>query len=175
MSVKQLLFVSTWFQILWFVAVIGRESWQWLALIVVTLTWVASYFLSRFNLARCALIVILGVAVDSLNMAMGWFNFSSPTIPLWLLALWGIFSWYAFYLHPIVSRFPLSAVSMIGGGAGALSYLAGAKLGAVSFEMPTLPMIAILFVEWVVVVYLIMRVLGYESRTRSGGISGFNQ
>ncbi|NVD06372.1 DUF2878 domain-containing protein [Vibrio sp. JPW-9-11-11] len=174
MSVKQLIFVSTWFQILWFVAVLGRESWQWLALLLVTTTWVASYVAARFNLYRSGLILVIGVVVDYLNMSLGLFSFSSSFIPLWLIALWGIFAWYAFYLYPIVSRFPLWSVSMVGGVAGALSYLAGAKLGAVSFGLSTLPMLATLFVQWVAVIYLIVKVLGYESRFRDGGVSGIN-
>ena len=175
MSVKQLLLVSTWFQIIWLVAVVGNDNWQWLTVSLVTLTIVISYLYAGFHLFKPAIVVLLGITLDYLNLSVGLFEFDAPSFPLWLVGLWGIFAWYAFYLQSVLTRYPLYLVSLVGGIGGSLSYVAGANLGAVTFSLPLPYMFAILFLQWFAVVYVIMKVLGHENRDTNSNVFGVDE
>ncbi|GLR04042.1 hypothetical protein GCM10007906_16290 [Vibrio hyugaensis] len=59
-------------------------------------------------------------------------------------------------------RFPKNYVSVVGGIGGTASYFAGYKLQAVEFGFNTSITLAILFVEWCLVMLLILRVYGNE-------------
>ncbi|WP_038174517.1 DUF2878 domain-containing protein [Vibrio pacinii] len=175
MSIKRLLLVSTWFQIIWLLAVVGNDNWQWLTLSLVTLTIVISYLYAGLRLLKPAFLVLLGITLDYLNLSVGLFEFGATSFPLWLVGLWGIFAWYAFYLHSVLTRYPLYLVSLVGGVGGALSYVAGANLGAVTFGLPLPYMLAILFLQWFAVVYVIMKVLGHENRDTNSDVFGVDE
>ncbi|MEF1282667.1 DUF2878 domain-containing protein [Vibrio sp. M250220] len=160
---KRLILISTWFQIIWFVAVIGQTSWHWLTLLLVTFTLLITAMRSEFAWKKLAVIVAVGISVDSVNMALGLLHFEQGYLPLWLVSLWVIFAWYCYFLYPVVSQYPLSIVSVIGGIGGALSYSAGEKLNAVTFGLPIVLTAGILLIEWTIMVLLIFKVYGYEN------------
>ncbi len=168
---KRLLIVSTWFQIIWFCAVIGNYDLQYVTLSLVTLTLVVFAVKATFSWIKYAVIVASGVAVDFTNLTIGWLQFESGHFPVWLFALWLIFAWYAYFLYPILSQYPLTLVSMLGGVGGVLSYAAGESLGVVSFGASTFTMVGILFVEWTLIIALIMKVYGYEVQSNNNSVS----
>ncbi|MEF1291409.1 DUF2878 domain-containing protein [Vibrio sp. M260118] len=172
---KRLLIVSTWFQVIWFCAVIGNYDLQYVTLSLVTLTLIVFAVKATFSWIKYAVIVALGLAVDFTNLTIGWLQFESGHFPLWLFALWLIFAWYAYFLHPILSQYPLILVSMVGGVGGALSYAAGESLGAVSFGVSTFTMVGILFVEWSLLIGIIIKVYGYESANNSSHLPHTNR
>ena len=159
---KRLLFVSTLFELVWFLAVVGAQEWQWLTVAVVLITLVSRGQIQRMNWSRWALLCLIGIGFDLLNSQVGVLIFETPFIPIWLIALWAMFIWYAQFLVPIVRRYPRLLVVIIGGLAGSLSYLAGFKLGAVQlgYSMPF--SFAWLFVEWAAITMLCMRLLNDE-------------
>lgn len=165
----RLLIISTWFQLLWFLAVLGRETWQWLTVTLVVSTLVYSVWRGDFHWRAGLILLIVGVLIDIFNTTIGLLVFSTAPLtsymllPMWLLALWAIFSWYAHFLVPILSRYPLFIVSIVGGLAGAISYIAGYKLDAVSIGFSIYAAFAIFFIEWAVIVLLCMKILNIEA------------
>jgi len=167
---KRLLIVSTWFQIIWFGAILGRDDWQYLTLFVVVITLLASFYKGLVPWPKLALVVSIGVLVDFSHYSLGLFQFEQLHFPLWLFALWLIFAWYAAFLLPFLSQYPLPLVATVGGIAGTLSYVAGEKLGAVTFGLPIFSMTAILMIEWTLLTALIIRVYGYENHINNSDI-----
>ncbi|WP_159654384.1 DUF2878 domain-containing protein [Vibrio atypicus] len=171
MKTSQLILISTWFQILWFMAILGTEKWQWVTLSLVVFTIVVSAKYGALRLDRLLLLFIIGLTIDHTNTFFGLFEFLTAGFPIWLAALWGIFLWYANYLVPILNRYPFWAVSIVTGLSGALSYFAGMKLGAVQFPFDFTLTFMILFAEWALMIIVIKRVYRYEyhaTNIRSG-------
>jgi len=167
---KRLLIVSTWFQVIWFCAVIGNYDLQYVTLSLVVLTLAISAIKESLSWFKYALIVVIGMLVDFTNLTIGWFQFQHEHFPVWLFALWLIFAWYAHFLYPILSQYPLAIVSVVGGIGGALSYIAGESLGAVSFGASTFTIVGILLVEWTLIIALIMKVYGHEVHNSNNSI-----
>lgn len=165
---KRLIVISTWFQCLWFMAVLGTDVWQLLTVILTLATYVLSYVYLSARLIPAVLIAIVGITIDSLNIQLGVLIFSQPVWgseianawipPLWLISLWFMFAWYASFLVPAVSHFPRTIVSVTGGVMGSLSYMAGNKLEAVELGYSAWISVGVLFVEWALISYLVLRV-----------------
>lgn len=167
-SFKRLLIVSTLFELTWFLAVVGRESWQWLTLFWVSILVIGSAYREGINWRVWLSLTVIGICLDSLNMAVGLLAFDTALLPVWLVALWAAFCWYALFLGKVLSHYPLWIVSIVGGLAGALSYLAGYKLGAVSlgFSMPVA--FVLFFVQWVAFVFLCMKMINVGAKHHEG-------
>ena len=90
------------------------------------------------------------------------FVFPTQWLPIWLLCLWVLFSWYAYQLKPVLYRFPKIYVSIVGGVGGTVSYYAGYKLQVVEYGFNTSVTLIILFAEWFAMTLLILKVYGYE-------------
>lgn len=165
---KRLILMSTWFQLLWFLAVIGQAQWQYLTVALVLITMFVTAINTNVEWKKWAAVVVFGALLDYFNIAMGWFEFDQTGMPYWLIALWAIFAWYAYFLYPILNQYPASIVLTFGGIAGSLSYVAGSKLGAVSFGLSLSTTGIILFIEWAIVIAVILKVYGYESDTDDG-------
>ena len=161
MSTQRLIIYSTWFQVIWFLAIIGQYEWQWLTLSLVLATLFLSSKYEDFKLERWLILLAVGIVVDYTNFLTGLFQFDRDSFPLWLTGLWAIFLWYAFYLVPFLNRYPVWIVSVVSGISGALSYLAGMKLGAVEFTMGLPTTLAILFLQWVVIINIVLKVYSY--------------
>ncbi|EKO3844258.1 DUF2878 domain-containing protein [Vibrio harveyi] len=153
---------STWFQLCWFLAVLGTYQWQSLTLILTLLTIVHCWRVESFALKRIAMVVFVGLVLDTLNKQLSVFIFPTTWLPLWLTCLWVLFSWYAYQLKSILYRFPKIYVSIVGGLGGTASYFAGCKLEAVEFGFSVSATLAILFVEWCLMMLLILKVYGNE-------------
>ncbi|MCF6452340.1 DUF2878 domain-containing protein [Vibrio sp. MMG022] len=158
----RLFIASTWFQLCWFAAVLGTYQWQWLTLVLTLLTLVYCWRVEPFTLKSVAIVVFMGLVLDTLNKQLSVLLFPTVWLPMWLVCLWVLFSWYAYQLQSILYRFPKNYVSVVGGIGGTASYFAGYKLQAVEFGFNTSITLAILFVEWCLVMLLILRVYGNE-------------
>jgi hypothetical protein len=128
------------------------------AVIGVSLRWFSA---DRLSEARLLLAVaLIGFCVDTVHLSFGVFALIGvprfPHLcPSWLVALWAMFgttlrgslSWLA-------GRYALAAV--LGAVAGPLSYLGGAKLGAVTLHPSRAFTVAALAVGWAVVMPLLV-------------------
>lgn len=153
---------STWFQLCWFVAVLGTYQWQWVTLLLTLATLLYCIKTNASSLKSIGVIVTIGLVFDTFNQHFSVFVFPTQWLPSWLICLWLLFSWYAYQLKTILHRFPKFYVSVVGGIGGMGSYFAGYKLQAVEFGFSTSITLALLFIEWCVVMLLILRVYGNE-------------
>ncbi len=153
---------STWFQLCWFAAVLGTYQWQWVTLVLTLATLLYCLKTDASSLKSIGVIVIIGLVLDTLNQQLSVFIFPTLWLPVWLLCLWVLFSWYAYQLKSILYRFPKTYVSIVGGLGGTASYLAGYKLQAVEFGSSVGTTLMILFVEWCAMMLLILKVYGNE-------------
>ncbi|MGR5166546.1 DUF2878 domain-containing protein [Vibrio astriarenae] len=141
--------ISVWFQAIWFLAVVGRESTLIVLIVTLILGGCLAARLYQIGWIGLSLLVGLGFTVDTLNTFLELLQFQTPWLPVWLLCLWLAFALYAFVLLPQLNRFPKWAVLCVGGLGGSLSYLAGLKFGAVTTTFSTKSFVSVLFVEWV--------------------------
>ncbi len=153
---------STWFQLCWFAAVLGTYQWQWVTLFLTLATLLYCLKTDASSLKSIGVIVTIGLVLDTLNQQLSVFVFPTLWLPVWLLCLWVLFSWYAYQLKSILYRFPKTYVSIVGGFGGTASYFAGYKLQAVEFGFSVGTTLMILFVEWCAMMLLILKVYGNE-------------
>ncbi|TDE24357.1 DUF2878 domain-containing protein [Vibrio owensii] len=153
---------STWFQLCWFAAVLGTYQWQWVTLFLTLATLLYCLKTDASSLKSIGVIVTIGLMLDTLNQQLSVFVFPTLWLPVWLLCLWVLFSWYAYQLKSILYRFPKTYVSIVGGFGGTASYFAGYKLQAVEFGFSVGTTLMILFVEWCAMMLLILKVYGNE-------------
>ncbi|CAH1586262.1 Zinc ABC transporter permease [Vibrio owensii] len=153
---------STWFQLCWFAAVLGTYQWQWVTLFLTLATLLYCLKTDASSLKSIGVIVTIGLVLDTLNQQLSVFVFPTLWLPVWLLCLWVLFSWYAYQLKSILYRFPKTYVSVVGGLGGTASYFAGYKLQAVEFGFSVGTTLMILFVEWCAMMLLILKVYGNE-------------
>ncbi|MEW6983148.1 DUF2878 domain-containing protein [Colwelliaceae bacterium 6471] len=100
------------------------------------------------ELRLMVLVVVIGTFIDSMLIQFGIFSFAGlDHIPYWLITLWLAFACTLSYsLHFLArSRFLQCAVGCF---LAPLSYLAGERLGAVSFQYSTLHTYFVLAVIW---------------------------
>lgn len=153
---------STWFQLCWFAAVLGTYQGQWVTLFLTLATILYCLKTDASSLKSIGVIVTIGLVLDTLNQQLSVFVFPTLWLPVWLLCLWVLFSWYAYQLKSILYRFPKTYVSIVGGLGGTASYFAGYKLQAVEFGFSVGTTLMILFVEWCAMMLLILKVYGNE-------------
>ena len=160
-----LFFKSLWFQLCWFVAVLGTEDWQWLTLTLALLTLIYCAIRSPHSLKMISKITVIGWLLDTLNQQVSIFVFPSQTLPLWLLCLWFLFAWYACQFQVVLLKYRASLVCLVGALGGGVSYFAGSSLGAVSFGFSVFMSITIILIEWFLLMLLILKVCRdeYES------------
>jgi hypothetical protein len=139
------------FQIGWFACVLGGNQ---IAVPVTLAILIAHWFLVSKQIAEWRtifLVALVGIIIDSGLFAAGVFNDGSERhiAPLWLIGLWLLFATtlnHSFsWLH---QRYVLAIV--LGAISGPLSYLAGVKLGAVSFGIEQVSALLLLALIWAV-------------------------
>jgi hypothetical protein len=153
-----------WMQALWFGAVIGAAKQQlWLA--PVLLMGFAFWELrpgrrvyGDFQLMLVA--VLIGLILDTTWVRLGWLEFAaswafSERAPLWILLLWaGLALTLNHSLAWLQSRLVLAA--LLGGVSSPLSYLAAARLGAVTIVTESGVWLVGLGLSWAVALPLLL-------------------
>ncbi len=169
---SRLFVVSLWFQLIWIVAVLGQENWQWLTAILglATLGYVAKN--DKYNLKKILLLGVIGVGLDSLNALAGLLVFKQSYVPVWLGVLWISFIWYATQWAPYLRKYNKAGIIVFVGCCGAMSYWAGYRLSAVQFSFPLYWTLLVLAVQWCCISWLIMKVFanGYSNSINSGDV-----
>ena len=151
------------FQAGWFTTVLGAANGApWLGPVAVLVVAGLHLWNNRragveLRLMVCA--VLLGLAGDSLLLATGWIAYPNgewlPGVaPYWIISLWALFATTLnVSMRWMSGRYLLAA--LFGAVGGPLSYLAGARLGAMSF-VDTVPALATLAIGWGVAMPLLM-------------------
>jgi len=127
------------FQVGWFACVLGAANGlPWLGLLVVCFI-VALHVRSAdqplHEMQLMVLAMVLGLVFDSLLVSSGWVRYPSGMLipgvaPYWILAMWALFS-TTLNLSMGWLKSSLVLASVMGSVFGPLSYLAGARLGAI--------------------------------------------
>ncbi|MCR9385364.1 DUF2878 domain-containing protein [Vibrio metoecus] len=160
-----LVVTSLWFDLLWALAVWGQHTWLWLTALLVVATYGLTAMQHHPLFEKMVWMAIVGIVIDSGNMLLGVLTFADGQFPLWLMALWFAFTWYAGHLLPQLTRYSKTLLCIAGGGLGCLSYWFGYRIGAVSWEYPTLLVMLALFLEWIGITWLLLKVMRHEKRT----------
>ena len=130
------------FQLTWITCVeAGAHGMPWLGILAVVFS-TGIHVISSESRARALRLTLfctaIGVVVETILAAFHATQFNSPALmiiaaPLWMIALWALFSTTLnVSLRWLRGRYLLAAAF---GAVGALSYLAGAKIGALVLPM----------------------------------------
>lgn len=154
-------------QIGWFACVLGgARGAPWLGPAVVAVlvgAHLAASDAPRHELAAVAAVALLGTAADSLQSRLGLLVFAGATggpagwlAPPWIAALWAHFATALRGPLAALDRRPLAAAGL-GAIAAPPSYLAGARLGAVTLHPEVWPSVAAIALEWAILLPLALR------------------
>jgi hypothetical protein len=158
------------FQSTWFAAILGQETLEWLVALLLTLHFILSADF-KDEIRVVLLCAAIGVVADTLLTLAGFFVFDpAPSIlpiPFWLIGVWlgfaGTFRHSMSYLmaKPMIA-IPAATV------AAPLSYLAGMKLGAVSFGVDITTTMVVVGLFWACMMALFIRIdRAYQRSSRS--------
>ncbi len=159
-----------WYQLLWFVAVMGGDSLAWL-LLVLLLMHLLSVASLRSELTVMVPAALMGCAVDSVITAAGFYVFDPAPgllpIPVWLIAIWmGFAGTLRHSMGWLVARRGLMVILTSVGAP--LTYLAAARLGAVSFPMGLWPTAIVVGLCWAAMSPVLCRLVERSLQAESG-------
>jgi hypothetical protein len=152
---RSLLLKSLWFQVLWFLAVIGRQDFEIILGVAILMTLVISINKQQINMRWLLLVVLLGIGLDSMNVYLGIYQFDTQWIPSWLVGLWTIFAWYAYQLRELLIKYSQWLVLPVAAIGATLSYFAGMKLGAVAWPLTLTTTAIVVTIEWLLMMGII--------------------
>lgn len=140
-------FNALWFQSTWFCTVLGRDTLLPLSLALIALhLWLVPR--RGQELAQLALLGSIGISLDTLLSLAGVFVFANDALlPIWLACLWLAFATTPGRGLAFLAPYPW-LTALVGGLVAPFNYLAGAKLGAVSFGVPTWQALGIMAIAW---------------------------
>ena len=150
----------TLFQSIWFAAILGQESLEWLVALLL-----AAHFLLCADLKDELKVVlacaVIGIIADTMLTLAGVFIFdpkpSTLPVPFWLIGIWlGFAGTFRHSMSYLLAR-PMVAVAA-SAVAAPLSYLAGMKLGAVSFGLDITSTALVLGLLWVCMMAVFIRI-----------------
>lgn len=148
----------------WFACVIGAANGMpWIGLFAVVLIVAIHLRLARRVGPELRLIlsaVVIGLVADSLLVLAGLVRYPSGNwieglAPYWILAMWGLFATTLNVSMKWLRNRELLAV-LFGAVGGPLAYLAGEKLGAITFVQPPYALVALALI-WAFAMPLLVR------------------
>ncbi|MFK7853697.1 MAG: DUF2878 domain-containing protein [Granulosicoccus sp.] len=162
------------YQLIWFGAVLGGQQYVvgLFALVLLHLYLSSGRREEMIVMGSCASI---GIMTDSLLTYFGLFEFShSPVvIPLWLVVLWlGFAGTFRLALSYFMKRPPLAIAAAVVGAP--LSYLAAARLGAVTYPYGYLTTAAVLAAVWFILMNIFLRIVSSVESSAQKRIEGLS-
>lgn len=153
-----LVIASLVFNLLWFVAVMGQDTYaSFLALSIVIF-----FFIYPQSIMRICLIALIGICGDRILNFEHIIQFESDTLPIWLVLLWFIFACYLWLIRATVMKVPLMILLVIGPVGGLLCYLAGEQLEAVVLSDSVFITYGAILVFWFVYSLLFYGIFSHE-------------
>jgi hypothetical protein len=144
------------YQIGWFACVVGASvQHPWAGLSIAVALTAAHVIWSEEPAIEASLVLLaaaVGTALESIQIAAGTYTFSSGLVlgalpPPWLVMMWGQFATtFRFSLRPVIAS-PMRA-ALFGAVGGPAAFLAGQRLGAVTFLPPVVNGLLRLAVCW---------------------------
>ncbi|MGX9418310.1 DUF2878 domain-containing protein [Vibrio sp. RC27] len=153
--------ISVVFQILWFVAVIGRERYEWALLLVVTALWLVLLWQGRKEIKLLFFFAALGIGIDMVTHSIDILVFDNSAFPIWLVSLWLLFAWYMVFLLPMLKKVPRATVPILFMVGGVFSYAAAMKFSAftTSYSLPIT--FSVFAIQWATLGLIAMRIIYY--------------
>lgn len=162
------------FQVGWFACVLGAANGMpWIGLAVCLPIFVLHLSIAERPGAEINLIAIavaIGLLLDSFLVLTGWLGYQNGILlagmaPYWILLMWALFaSTLNVSMRWLRGKYAMAAI--FGAVGGPLSYLAGARLGAVEF-IQAQPALITLALGWAITMPVLMRLAQHFD-----GISG---
>jgi len=153
------------FQLGWFACVLGAAHgmpWAGVAVALVIVAWhLARAPRPRPELTLLVIAAAIGFAWDSALVALGWIEYPNGalfpgTAPVWIVAMWVVFATTLNVSLGWLKR-SLPLALLFGAVGGPLAYVAGGKLGGLSFLQQTPALIA-LALGWALITPLLLRI-----------------
>jgi hypothetical protein len=153
------------FQLGWFTCVLGAAHgmpWAGVAAALVIVAWhLARAPRPRPELTLLVIAAAIGFAWDSALVALGWIEYPNGalipgTAPVWIVAMWVVFATTLNVSLGWLKR-SLPLALLFGAVGGPLAYVAGGKLGGLSFLQQTPALIA-LALGWALITPLLLRI-----------------
>ncbi len=147
------------FQAIWFTAAFGQSQYLWiLGLLLGALVILPQHMMKEIKVVL--LCGGLGIAMDSVLALSGILIISDTNdmlpIPMWFMAIWlGFAATFRHSLNAMLKR-PLLMVGLAVVVAP-LNYIAGARLGALEFGLPTLQSAMVISFSWLVVTPMLIK------------------
>ena len=132
------------FDAFWLAAVVGRQQWTPLLLLLVLSLWCKQPRLVRDAVPLAA----AGVLMDWLWLQGGFFRFDTTGLPWWLVVLWLGFASYLVLIQKWLRAWSPTTLVLAGALGGPLSYWAGMRLDAVSWPLETSLTLLLLALAW---------------------------
>lgn len=146
------------FQLIWIAAVAFQSQGLWGCIALLILHFIISPQ-RRSDIGAIYKAVILGIAVDMTLMFSGVFIFPQGFFPVWLACLWAGFALALRHSLGWLYQKPLFLQSGLGAVGGSVSYLAGAKLGAVQLGLGTIISGALLLIIWAALLPVLLKLV----------------
>lgn len=155
-------FNAIWYQALWFTALLGREQYQWVLLILILV-----HFALSPNRKSDALLVLtcgmIGASVDNIlalqNVYLFPVNTSPFAVPLWLMGIWAGFACTLLHSFSFFMERRILGPLIIGALAP-FSYLAGSKFGAVNFGVDQALAMGVIAACWLIMMPVFALICG---------------
>ncbi|SIO38924.1 DUF2878 domain-containing protein [Salinivibrio sp. ES.052] len=165
--------ISLLFNVYWFSAAIGPPSLQWLMVAML----LAAIVYDRSVIRGVLVLAPLGLIGDSALLYWQWLEVGTGSLimPSWLVLLWLGFCAFAWLMRELVLARPTWMITIIGSLGGASSYLAGERLGALSFPQPFWITGVVLLGAWAIYSVLfvtLMRGLQHKIEARMAATRG---
>jgi len=149
------------FQLIWVSAVVFQNKGLWVCLALLALHFALSPQ-RKEDITRTYKAILIGIALDFTLMQTGIFAFEGNHFPLWLVCLWVGFVLTLRHSMAWLSNKPLYWQIPLGACGGTLSYLSGAKFGAVQLSQGWAVSAVILIVAWGTLLPLFFRIINQE-------------
>lgn len=147
--------ISLAFNAFWLAAALGQSA----AVPYLALALIVAVFVDRQVLLACGFITVLGLSGDILLVHNGWLSFSAWPFPLWFVLLWAGFGAYVWLIRGWLVAKPTPVLLLAGSIGGALSYLAGDRLEALTFPQPVVATLVVVALAWLLYSAAILLVL----------------
>lgn len=147
------------FDFVWLSAVLGRENWIWLTVLLIVLMFAATPKQLWHRRKAFLIIVVAGLGAELLTVIGGVIQFTGTEwLPAWLILLWFGFAGMALMMFDwLRGRAWLAAI--LGGVFGPITYFAGTRIGAAELQVEPFIAAVVYVVMWALLMILVARLV----------------
>ena len=151
------------FDLVWFLAVWGREDWLWLTALSVALLYVTAWRYLWARRIQLALLIGVGLLAEYLVVSAGILSFTGTDyLPHWLILLWfGFWAMALVVFTWLQNRYWLALIA--GLIFGPITYFAGVRLGAASMETSFIWVGFSYSLMWGLLMLLVVKLIGQSA------------